>query len=190
MLCFRSLIVGKGETCLPELKKTLHAQRVAVGWLRSLALFAALQVLCILGAIADEPATPTQEAAPLPSIKSLGSIYYPDKAKRLNLEGSVLAEFSIDAKGKATGVKLIHADDPLFDDMAMKGFSAGRYDVPADWTAANSTVRYRVVMVFCLPPSNQITTFTESPYHPIIVAGSRIGHLPVQTVPGTCKAKQ
>src|SRR5258708_13647474 len=74
--------------------------------------------------------------------------------------------------------------------MAMKGFSAGTYDVPADWTGVNSTVRYRVVMVFCLPPSNQATTFTESPYAPIIIAGSRIGHLPVQTVPGTCKARQ
>jgi hypothetical protein len=155
-----------------------------------LALFAALQVLGISGAIADEPATSSQEARPLPSIKSLGGIYYPDKAKRLNLEGSVLAEFSIDAKGKATGVKLIRADDPLFADMAIKGFSAGKYDVPADWTAANTTARYRVVMVFCLPPSNQTTTFTESPYDPIIVAGSRIGHPPVQTVPGTCRARQ
>jgi hypothetical protein len=65
---------------LPELKKTLQARRVAVGCLRSLALFAALQVLYIPGAIADEPATPTQEAPPLPGIKSLGGIYYPDKA--------------------------------------------------------------------------------------------------------------
>jgi TonB family protein len=169
-----------------------HSSR-AVGHLRTLALFAAIQVLCIPGAIADEPATPatsTQEAPPLPRIKSVGGIYYPDQAKRLNLEGSVLAEFSIDSQGKATGVKLIRADDPLFADVAMKGFSAGRFNVPADWTAANSTVRYRVVMVFCLPPSNQTTTFTESPYDPIIVAGSRIGHLPLRTVPGTCKARQ
>jgi hypothetical protein len=175
---------------LSDFKKALQARRVAVGCLRSLALFAALQVLCIRGAIADEPANPTQEAPPLPRIKSLGSIYYPDKAKRLNLEGSVLAEFSIDENGKATGVKLVRADDPLFADMAMKGFSTGTYDLPAGWTAANTAVRYRVVMVFCLPPSNQTTTFSESPYDPIIVAGSRIGHLPVQTVPGTCKAKQ
>ena len=176
---------------MSELKKTLQARRVAVGCLLSLVFFAALQSFCIPApAIADEPATPTQEAPPLPRIKSLGSIYYPDKAERLNLEGSVLAEFSIDAKGKATGIKLVRADDPLFADMAMKGLSAGTYDVPADWTAVNSTVRYRVVMVFCLPPSNQATTFTESPYAPIIIAGSRIGHLPVQTVPGTCKARQ
>jgi hypothetical protein len=175
---------------LSDLKKTFQARRVAVGCLQSFALFAALQVLCIPGAIADEPAAPSQEAPPLPRIKRLGSIYYPDKAKRLNLEGSVLAEFSIDENGKATGVKLVRADDPLFADMAMKGFSAGTYDVPADWTAANTTVRYRVVMVFCLPPSNQTTTFVESPYDPIIVTGSRIGHLPVQTFPGTCKARQ
>jgi hypothetical protein len=151
---------------------------------------ATLHTLPITVSSADAASTPTQEIPRLPHIKSLGNIYYPDKAKRLNLEGSVLAEFSIDATGKATDVKLVRADNPLFADMAMKGFSAGKYDVTADWTPADATVRFRVIMVFCLPPSNQATTFTESPYDPIIVAGSRIGHPSVETIPGTCKAKQ
>jgi hypothetical protein len=175
---------------LSVLKYVLDPRRLPARCLRSLALVATLHILAVTVASADEPATPTQEAPPLPRIKSLGRVYYPDKAKCLNLEGSVLAGFSIDAKGKATGIKLLRADDPLFADTAMKGFSAGTYDVPAGWTAANSAVRHLVVMVFCLPPSNQSTTFSESPYDPIIVAGSRIGHPPVQTVSGTCKARQ
>ncbi len=182
--------MGKEGICLSDLEKSLQARRVAVGCLRSLAVSVALQILCIPGAIAEEPATAAQDAPPLPQIKSLGGVYYPDKARLRDLEGSVLAEFSINAKGKATGIKLIRADNPLFADVAMQELSADRYNVPADWTAKNAAVRYRVVIVFCLPPSDQTTTFTESPYDPIIVAGSRIGHPPVQTIPGTCKAKQ
>ena len=175
---------------MTELLNALNARMLVSKCLRLIALMGALHIVLITAASADEASTLTHDTLRLPHIKSLGNIYYPDKAKRRNLEGSVLAEFSIDAAGNATEVKLIRADDPLFADMAMKGFSAGKYDVPADWTASNSAVRYRVVMVFCLPPSKQTTTFSESPYEPIIVSGSRIGRPPVQTVPGTCKARE
>jgi Gram-negative bacterial TonB protein C-terminal len=175
---------------LSELKNVLEPQRLTARFLRSLALLATLHTLPITVASADEASTPTQGVPRLPHIKSLGNIYYPDKAKRLNLEGSVLAEFSIDATGRATEVKLVRADNPLFADMAMKGFSASKYEVTADWKPEDAAMRFRVVMVFCLPPSNQATTFNESPYDPIIVAGSRIGHPPVETIRGTCKEKK
>ena len=103
---------------MSELKNVLEPRRLTARCLRSLALLATLHTLPITVASADEASTPTQEIPRLPHIKSLGNIYYPDKAKRLNLEGSVLAEFSIDATGKATDVKLVRADNSLFADMA------------------------------------------------------------------------
>jgi TonB family protein len=157
---------------------------------RSTFLLAAMQVLFMPYAIAEDPASTTQAPRPLPQFKSIKPFYYPDKAKRLNLEGSVLAEFSIDASGRTRGVSLLRADDPLFAATAMQAFAGITYKLPAGWSPADSSVRFRMVMVFCLPPSNQTTTFAESPYDPLIVSGNRIGRPTVKTIPGTCKAAQ
>jgi TonB family protein len=153
--------------------------------------FAGLLVLLLAAAqfaTAQEPKPSAPSAPPLPKFKSIKPFYYPDKARRLNLEGSVLAEFGIDATGRATAVTLLRADDPSFAATAMQAFAGITYSLPPGWSAADSSVRYRMVMVFCLPPSNQTTTFADSPYDPLIVAGNKPGRPTVKTIPGTCKA--
>ncbi|HEY2782380.1 MAG TPA: TonB family protein [Steroidobacteraceae bacterium] len=153
-------------------------------------LLAAMQVPFIPSATAEDPTPLIQPPPPLPKLKSVKPFSYPDKAKLRDLEGSVLAEFSIDASGRTRGVSLLRADNPLFAATAKQAFSGFTYELPAGWSQADSAVRFRMVMVFCLPPSNQTTTFAESPYEPVIVSGSRIGRAGVKTIPGTCKAAQ
>jgi TonB family protein len=167
-----------------------RARWTAFRGLRAVLLLAALQFPFMPAAVAEDPAPATQATPPLPEFKSIKPFYYPDKAKRLDLEGSVLAEFSIDAGGRTRGVTLLRADDALFAATAMQAFSGITYKVPVGWSPADSSVRFRMVMVFCLPPSNQTTTFAESPYDPLIVAANRIGRPTVKTIPGTCKAAQ
>lgn len=178
------------EFCLPKISNISQLRKWGVGYLSLLLALAVFHLLCNQSAFAEESTTLGSGAPPLPHIKSLGPIIYPDQAKRLDLEGSVLVEFGIDAAGKTTGVTVIRSDHPLFAKTAIRGLSATTFDVPVDWANENVGVRYQVVMVFCLPPSNQVTVFPESPYNPIIVAGNHVGSASAPTIPGTCKARQ
>lgn len=148
-------------------------------------LCSAFQASCVPWVYGGEPAA--TQVPRLPAFKRLLGIHYPEPAKGLNQEGSVLVEFSIDSDGKTTDVKVIRSDSPSFAEVAMKGFSESTFKVPADWNSSNAAFRYRVAIVFCFPPSDQATTFTESPYKAIIVAGNKPGQPPVFPIPGTCK---
>jgi TonB family protein len=149
--------------------------------LRVAAWFAMMQVFGLPHALANEPASMTQQQPAIPRTKSSKDFYYPDNAKRVGLEGTVLVEFNIDAKGKATGVTVIRADDPVFARAAKEFYSGLRFDVPRDWaSSANISWRYRVGMVFCIPPSGQVDAFSETTYPPIIVTTNRIPGSPVR----------
>ena len=58
-----------------------------------------------------------------------------------------------------------------------------RFDVPHDWKAiGGESTRYRLGMVFCLPPSGQREDFPDSA-SPMIIAGGRISGAPVMRIP-------
>jgi TonB family protein len=109
--------------------------------------------------------------------------YYPDKAKRLGLEGRALVEFNIDADGQSKQLSIVFADDATFAHMATTIISGARFDVPTDWVASgHEEQRYRLGLVFCLPPSSQMDTFTETT-DTVVIKGSRIPGSPIRHPP-------
>jgi TonB family protein len=144
-------------------------------------VFALTSIVSLPHASADEAIIGSQQQPALPPVKSSKPFYYPDKAKRIGLEGTVLVEFNIDAKGKPTNLSVLRSDDPLFASAARELFAGTRYDVPSDWpTSANYSWRFRVGIVFCIPPSGQVDTFAESTYPPMIISTNRIPGSPVR----------
>jgi TonB family protein len=132
-------------------------------------------------AVADEAIGAPQQQPALPPIKSLKSIDYPVKAKLNGLEGTVLIEFNVDAKGKPTNLSVLRADDPMFASAASELFAGTRFDVAKDWAnSAGYPLRYRMGIVFCIPPSGQVDTFAESRDTPIIVSTNRIPGSPIR----------
>jgi hypothetical protein len=54
------------------------------------------------------------------------------------------------------------------------------FDVPSDWeTSSLGSLRYRLGMVYCLPPSGQTETFPES-VSTMIITAARISGAPVR----------
>jgi TonB family protein len=132
-------------------------------------------------AVADEAISASQRQPALPPVKSSKPFSYPEKAKRIGLEGTVLIEFNIDAKGKPTNLSVLRTDDPVFASAARELFDGMRFNVASDWaSSANYAWRYRLGIVFCIPPSGQVETFAESTYPPIVIATNRIPGSPVR----------
>ena len=151
--------------------------------LRAVAVTAllAFTLVGITTVVADETTPVGQQPPQLPHIKSVTTRYYPDEAKLHGIEGTVLVEFSIDAKGKAKDLIVLRSDQEMFTKFAKDFYSSARFDVTDDWiSSGKAAYRFKFGMVFCIPPSSQPDAFPESPYPPIYVRGSSIRGAPVR----------
>jgi TonB family protein len=132
-------------------------------------------LLALRCAAADAPPAP-----PLPKIRHLQSIPYPDAQKRIGLEGRVLLAFNIADNGEATDAQVIFADEAAFDTAAITLLSGLRFDIPYDWTiSGNRFKRFHLGIVFCIPPSGQSDAFSDID-SPIIVMTDRIAGSPMR----------
>src|ERR1700733_9726193 len=108
-----------------------------------------------IGGLADEADSTAARQPPLPKMKIGAGIYYPDAAKRLGIEGKVIIGFDIATDGRATNVSLVSSDDTIFEKPAMDLLKSATFELPK---GENGEVihetRYRLGMVFCLPPSS------------------------------------
>ena len=133
--------------------------------------------------LAAGPISANGVQATLPKFKSARNIYYPDKAKRLGLEGKVLIAFDITVDGLPTNGAVISSDDELFTKAATEYITNLRFEVPQGDTASGSSLgRYRIGFVFCLPPSALDDTFAV-PAFPVVISGSRIPGSPIRHPP-------
>ena len=95
-------------------------------------------------------------------------------------EGRVELEFNIAADGKATHVTVLLADDKALAPDARELLGAVSFDVPGDWQSSGlGAMRYRLGMVYCLPPSGQNEQFPE-PVSTMIITAARIPGSPVR----------
>jgi len=136
--------------------------------------------LSILGAVsaAANQSTPARRLPPAKSID--GILYYHAEARRLGREGRVELEFNIGADGKATHVTVLLADDRALAPDARELLEAISFDVPRDWQSSGSeAMRYRLGLVYCLPPSGQKEQFPEA-VSTMIITAARIPGSPVR----------
>lgn len=136
--------------------------------------------LALIGPLTPWPAanaSPPAARPKLPPARSIDAVlYYPAEARRLGREGRVELEFNIDADGRADHVAVLLADDKALAGDARTLLSAVRFDVPSDWRASGlEALRYRLGMVYCLPPSGQSEQFPEPVSRMIITATRRPG---------------
>jgi TonB family protein len=150
-----------------------------------MALMRACAILClaVLGltcmscrTLAQEPAAESQSPPVLPKIKSLGTIYYPDKAKILNAQGRFLLGFKINDHGRATEIKIESAEgSQLLSDSAVTILKSTVFERPAaPATAVLGSQRYRMSFVFELTPCGGLQHFDVPKDTQISVCGSRL----------------
>jgi TonB family protein len=151
------------------------------GWGRGHVLVGILIVARALG-----PSAAANESTPavrprLPPAKSIGDVlYYQEEARRSGREGRVELEFNIGADGKANHVAVLLADDQLLARDARELLRAIRFDVPSDWQSSGlGSTRYRLGMVYCLPPSGQNEQFAED-VSKMIITAARVPGAPVR----------
>jgi TonB family protein len=169
-----------GTSAMNGNKKYACGHRAVIGF-RAAVYLALTPIVGLPHAVADEVISAPQQQPALPPVKSSKPFYYPEKAKRIGLEGTVLIEFNIDAKGKPTNLSVLRADDPMLASATRELFAGTRFDVANDWAkSANYSWRYRIGIVFCIPPSGQVDTFAESTYPPMIISTNRIPGSPVR----------
>lgn len=130
-------------------------------------------------AAANEPTPATR--ARLPPAKGIDNVlYYQEQARRAGREGRVELEFDIGADGKANHVAVLLADDRLLARDARELLRAIRFDVPSDWQSSGlGSTRYRLGMVYCLPPSGQNEQFAED-VSKMIITAARVPGAPVR----------
>jgi TonB family protein len=150
-------------------------------WGRGLVL---VMILSIARAVGPSAAAAESTAAPrpkLPPAKSIeGVLYYQKEALRLGREGRVELEFNIGPDGKPDHVAVLLADDQALARDARDLLEAIRFDVPLDWEASGmESMRYRLGMVYCLPPSGQTEQFPED-ISKMIITAARIPGSPVK----------
>jgi TonB family protein len=132
--------------------------------------------LCMsYGALGDDaPAAESQSV--LPKIKSMGTIYYPDKAKRLNAQGRFLLAFRINDHGRAAEIKIESAEgSEILSDSAVtivKNLVFERPAAPA--SAVLGSEKHRMSVVFELEPCGRLQHFDVPKDARISVCGSRL----------------
>jgi len=131
-------------------------------------------------AVAANESTPAARPK-LPPAKSIDNVlYYQEQARRLGREGRVELEFNIGADGKANHVAVLLADDQMLARDARKLLGAIRFDVPNGWQASGlDSLRYRLGMVYCLPPSGQSEQFPEE-VSKLTITAARVPGAPVR----------
>jgi hypothetical protein len=151
------------------------------GWGRGLVLVVVLSAARAAGlAAAANESTPVARPK-LPPAKSIDNVlYYQEEARRLGREGRVEFEFNIGADGKANHAALLLADDPMLARDARKLLGAITFDVPSDWQASRlGSMRYRLGMVYCLPPSGQNEQFPEE-VSKLTITAARVPGAPIK----------
>lgn len=151
-------------------------------------LVTCLAVISILmaftsGVLADQPESEAARQSPLPKIKIDRGLAYPDAAKRLGAEGKVILGFDIAADGRATNISLVSSDDPIFEKPAMDLLKVATFELSkAENGELIHETRYRLGLVFCLPPSSLDDTFPMRVI-PIVVSSTRIRGSPIRNPP-------
>ena len=119
----------------------------------------ALALLANSSASALEPATgPEAEAATVEDFildatpHSVGEAFFPGAVARLGLAGRVSFLYSVNTKGRATGITLLEADSSDLAANARAVLVGYRFMVPADWSASGGPLRrFRVGFIYKLP---------------------------------------
>ena len=112
-----------------------------------------------------------------PIIESDRGSSYPEEARRLGLEGTVMLAFDIAANGKAVNTAVVFTDENLLVKPAMEQLAEIRFQRPH--SVPGSSGRYRIGFVFCLPPSGLSDTFAV-PALSYVIAASRFPGSPVR----------
>jgi TonB family protein len=123
----------------------------------------------------DAPAAESQSLV-LPKIKSQRTIYYPDKAKRLNAQGRFLLAFRINDHGRAAEIKIESAEgSQLLSDSAVTIVKSLVFERPAaPASAVLDSQQYRMSVVFELEPCGGLQHFDVPKDARIAVCGSRL----------------
>jgi Gram-negative bacterial TonB protein C-terminal len=152
-----------------------------IGWGRGLVLVIILSAARAIGpaAVANEPTAVPEPR--LPPAKGIDKVLpYQEEARRQGREGRVEFEFNIGADGKANRVALLLADDRSLSRDARQLLGAIRFDVPSDWESSGlGSMRYRLGMVYCLPPSGQSEQLPEG-VSKMIITAARVAGAPVK----------
>lgn len=83
--------------------------------------------------VADEPDTSAWRLPKLPDFKGDHSDdWYPDVARRLELEGRVLLGFDIGVDGRARNISVIWSENSVFAASADEILKSARFNVPSD----------------------------------------------------------
>lgn len=160
-------------------RKTL----METSWLVSCIAAMSIVLAFPIGSLADQPDSAAARQLPLPKVKSSKGIYYPAPALRVGLEGTVVIGFDIAANGRATNIALISSDDKVFEQPSMELLKSATFELPKGTDGQDiHEARYRLGLVFCLPPSSLDDTFTMRVI-PIVVSSTRIRGSPVRNPP-------
>ena len=140
--------------------------------------------------LADHSDSAAASQPPLPKMKSTKGLYYPDGAKRVGAEGKVIIGFDIAADGRATNIALISSDGKIFEQPSMELLKSATFELPKGNDGQDiHEARYRLGLVFCLPPSSLDDTFPMRVI-PIVVSSTRLRGSPVQNPPASSATGQ
>jgi Gram-negative bacterial TonB protein C-terminal len=109
---------------------------------------------------------------------------YSAVARRLNEEGIVDVEYSVDGNGHARDVKEVYASSPHLGSQIPEYLKSAKFGVPANWEQTGSqNARYTLEFRFALgPPQGCSATSGAAPRNPearvISVCGSRLPGAP------------
>jgi TonB family protein len=117
---------------------------------------------------------------------------YAAEARRKGVEGRVLVAFDIATSGRAQNISVIWAEQPLLQAASVRLLSQTRFEVPSNWSKSGAWRRWRVGLVYCLPPSGQSDDFAI-PTRTIYITGDRFPGAPSPPSPsngaaGPCAA--
>jgi TonB family protein len=124
----------------------------------------------------EAPVTESQPLPVLPKIKAQGTFYYPDKAKRLNVQGRLLLGFKINDHGRAAEIKIDSAEgSQILADSAVTIVRSLVFERPAaPASAVLGSQLYRMSFVFELTPCGRLQHFDVPKDAQISVCGSRL----------------
>jgi TonB family protein len=128
------------------------------------------------GAFGDDAPAAESQSSVLPKIKSKGTIYYPDKAKRLNAQGRFLLAFRINDHGRAAEIKIESAEgSEILSDSAVTIVKNLVFELPAaPASAVLGSEQFRMSVVFELEPCGGLKHFDVPKDARISVCGSRL----------------
>jgi TonB family protein len=128
------------------------------------------------------PPIPRFNLPPIPRISFASNAdYYPADARRNGIEGRVEIEFGISEDGRANQESVLLADDPVLERASLGFVKAMRFDVSRYWKeGVQESTRYRIGMLFCLPPSGQTDEFPDLIPQVVIRSFPRLPGAPVK----------